>query len=246
MSLCTLLSRPSLHTLVRCVNTRIGDGYSGSRESTRSTVATRHSNSHSSAIHLFFPLLPVVPLSLSPAAARFRLLPFFFLLSSSEFFLLARFYGSSSDARLRASLILLYRIALLCIISIAAGRPEVHIPSPHACRFLIYILDVCVLTRGRINVEESESGGWEEGARRECVDFYFVTPLRTIRTHSRDTYSSCRHYAFHREIYRSIKVEHFDDKSAAIRAGTRGREKRMSRRFGGGFNADKLKFLYRE
>lgn len=43
---------------------------------------------------------------------------------------------------------------------------------------------------------------------------------------------------FHREIYRSIKVEHLDDKSAAIRE----RVKRMPRRFRGDFNADTLKF----
>lgn len=60
--------------------------------------------------------------------------------------------------------------------------------------------------------------------------------------HIRDTYSCCRHYALHREIYRSIKVEHFDNKSAAIRGGG----ERMPRHFCGDFNADTLKFLHRD
>lgn len=229
-SLCTHPSHPSLHTLSLGVSIHgFGHGHSGTlrhEESTRSTTRnSRLASSRFSAIHLFFPFSFFVPPSLSPppAVTRFRLLSFS-PFSSPDFFLLVRF---PPDTRLRTPLILLCRIALLCIISIAAGRPEVHIPLPHACRFLIYILDVCVLTRGCINVERERKvsrgmvGRKERGeARQKCVDFYFVTSLRAIRTHTRDTYSCCRHCAFHREIYRSIKVEHLDDKSAAIRAGT--------------------------
>lgn len=69
--------------------------------------------------------------------------------------------------------------------------------------------------------ERIVSQGDERKERGEArVDFYFVTLLHGIRIHTRDTYSCYRHYVLHCEIYRSIKVEHLDDKSAAIRAGT--------------------------
>lgn len=165
-SLCTHPSHPSLHTLSLGVSIH-GFGrpqrHAAPRESTRST--TRNSRTHAFPPSIyFFPFSFFVPLSLSPppAVTRFRLLSFS-PFSSPEFFLLVRF---PPDTRLRTPLILLCRIALLCIISIAAGRPEVHIPLPHACRFLIYILDVCVLTRGCINVErERKVSRWMEGRK---------------------------------------------------------------------------------
>jgi len=215
LSLCTLPSHPSLHTLVRCVNTRIG-WPQRLWESTHPTVAT-----HFFAIHLFFPFSFFVYFSsFSFSSYRSLFSPF----SSIEFFLLAHFYGFPPDARLRVPLILLCRIALLCIISIAAGRPEVHIPLPHARRFLIYILDVCMLTRGRINAERERKvsqgvGRKKRGEARVCR--FLLRYIVTCNTHTRDTYSCCRRYVLHRKIYRSIKVEHFDDKSAAIRAGMR-------------------------
>lgn len=171
-SLCTHPSHPSLHILSLGVSIHGSDGHSGTlrHESlTRSTTRDSRLAAHAfPPSHLFFPFSFFAPLSPSPppAVTRFRLLPFS-PFSSPEFFLLVRF---PPDTRLRAPLILPCRIALLCIISIAAGRPEIHIPLPHACRFLIYILDVCVLTRGCINVERerkvSRGDGRKEGARR--------------------------------------------------------------------------------
>lgn len=186
------------HTLVRCVNTRIGrpQWHAAPRESDSlddSQLATRNSQLTLFRHPFIFPFSFFAPLSLShppPAVTRFRLLSFS-PFSSPEFFLLVRF---PPDTRLRTPLILLCRIALLCIISIAAGRPEVHIPLPHACRFLIYILDVCVLTRGCINVERerkvSRGDGRKEGARRgEAKVCRFL--LRYIVTCDTYTYARC-------------------------------------------------------
>lgn len=170
-SLCTHPSHPSLHTLSLGVSIH-GFGrpqwHAVCHESlTRSTTRQLATRELTLFRHPFiFPFSFFVPLSLSlsppPAVTRFRLLSFS-PFSSPEFFLLVRL---PPDTRLRTPLILLCRIALLCIISIAAGRPEVHIPLPHACRFLIYILDVCVLTRGCINVErERKVSRWMEGRK---------------------------------------------------------------------------------
>lgn len=185
-SLCTHPSHPSLHTLSLGVSIHGSDGHSGTlRHGSLTRSTTRNSQLTLFRHPLIFPFSFFAPLSLSPppAVTRFRLLPFS-PLSSPEFFLLVRF---PPDTRLRAPLILLCRIALLCIISIAAGRPEIHIPLPHACRFLIYILDVCVLTRGCINVERERKvsrGGWKEGrseARRGKSVSIFTSLHRYVR-----------------------------------------------------------------
>lgn len=198
-SLYALPSHRSLHTLVRCVNTQIGWPvvcHSASADSLDSRnlqlILFRRPL-------IFFPFLSsFLFLLLRASRSRFRLLSFS-PFSSGEFFLLARFHSFPLDAQL-ASLILLCRIALLCIISIAAGRPEVHIPLPHACRFLIYILDVCVLTRGRINVQRERKvsrggvGGWgggdgkkKRGEARVCRFSLRYIVTYTIRTHTQDT-----------------------------------------------------------
>lgn len=193
-SLCTHPSHPSLHTLSLGVSIHGSDGHSGALRHESLTRSTTRNSQLTLFRHPFaFPFSFFAPLSLSPppAVTRFRLLSFS-PFSSPEFFLLVRF---PPDTRLRTPLILLCRIALLCIISIAAGRPEVHIPLPHTCRFLIYILDVCVLTRGCINVErERKVSRGMEGARRgearqKCVDFYFVTSLRAIRIYIREIHT---------------------------------------------------------
>lgn len=207
-SLCTHPSHPSLHTLSLGVSIH-GFGrpqWHAVRHESLTRSTTRQLATRELALlrrpFIFFPFLSSFPPSLSPPPAvtrRFRLLSFS-PFSSPEFFLLVRF---PPDTRLRTPLILLCRIALLCIISIAAGRPEVHIPLPHACRFLIYILDVCVLTRGCINVERERKvsrrmvGRKERGEARRGKSVSIFTSLRRyVRyVHIReDTYSCCRHY----------------------------------------------------
>lgn len=114
-----------LGTLVRCVNNTRTTLASASRGSfTRDATC----NSHSEYI---FP--PSIYFSLSSFPLSFVTFSFassHFLAASPthEFFLLACFHSFLLDAELRSPLILLPCIALLCIISIAAERPEVHIP----------------------------------------------------------------------------------------------------------------------
>lgn len=65
-------------------------------------------------------------------------------------------------------------------------------------------------------------GGWGEGrgeeGRGESILSIFLTSLHCYALHTRDMHSHCKHHPRYREIYRSIKVEQLDDKSAATRA----------------------------
>jgi len=188
--------------LVRCVNARTGWPTSSSASSRESLIRRSGATCYSHSGYTFPPSIysclfsPVASRSPSFSLSLSLSLCLSLCLCLSLSLLLARVFPFSAfparrSAPCAAPLILLSRIALLCIISIAAGRPEVHIPYGTLVGLsYTYWMYACLHVGALMRSERKVSRGGRaeveaEGPRRECALSIFTYFVRARCAHTR-------------------------------------------------------------